>query len=74
MDKATRLRIALTVAGKTLTQFASELNVSLTTIYSVIEGRTTSARVSKAIDAFTAKHLTELHEQLVEEAPLRRAA
>ena len=74
MDKATQLRIALTVAGKTLTQFAGELNVSLTTIYAVLEGKTTSARVSGAIDRFTTEHLRDLSEQLVEDFPLRRAA
>ena len=49
LDRHTRLKVALIIQKKTLTQFAEELNVSLTNLW-VLALRKNSERINKAID------------------------
>ena len=49
LDRHTRLKLALIIQKKTLTQFAEELNISLTHLW-VLALRKNSERINKAID------------------------
>ena len=49
LDRHTRLKIALIIQDKTLTQFAKELNVNLTSLWAHAL-RANSESVNKAID------------------------
>jgi DNA-binding LacI/PurR family transcriptional regulator len=73
MDKAQLLRIALTAAQTTLDAFAEDLGVSVTMVYRVLDGKGTSARVSRAIDDFIAEHLERLEPHVRQAKQERRS-
>lgn len=51
-----RFRAALALAGKSGSQFATELGVSSTHVYLVLVGQRESPRIDAAIDALIAKY------------------
>ena len=64
MDKAKLFRIALTVADRTLRDWAAEQNVAEVTIYALLKGKVTSARLTEAMDAFIGEQLCVLQNAL----------
>ena len=50
LDKYSRLKIAGNILGFTISEFADELETSIQVVRDVALGKTTSARISKAID------------------------
>jgi len=51
LDKYAQLKVAGNILGFTMLDFANELGTYPQVVKSVCEGHTTSARISKAVDA-----------------------
>ena len=67
MKKRTLFRIAVAVhnervGGYTAKDFAEDHDVSATVLYEVLRGRTTSARLDSAINAFISDQLAHLRQ------------
>lgn len=70
MEKAKLFRIALTIAEMTLQEWAAaqEPPVAPVTVYELLRGRLTSARLTESMDAFIAQHLATLRHVMREVA------
>lgn len=60
MEKAKLFRIALTVAGLSLRDWAAEQGVSEVHVYKLLSEQTVSARLTEAMDRFIAEQLHHL--------------
>lgn len=60
MDKATCFRIALAASGCLLKEWVERHGFSSRSVYGVLEGTVTSARISGLIDDFSAEQIARL--------------